>query len=102
VGAGHVIGRWRTDLGRPEAGVLPCIYVTGLDDTLRSAAEHGAAGALVAFPATVLTSRRSSSSEGKRDRQHRVPAGCLAGHFGAGHSGAHDRAAVLTRQSSMP
>jgi predicted enzyme related to lactoylglutathione lyase len=42
-GTGHVIGHWRTDLpAAGEAGVLPYIYVTSLDDTLRTAAEHGA------------------------------------------------------------
>ena len=42
-GTGHVIGHWRTDLpAAGQAGVLPYIYVTRLDDTLRAAAEHGA------------------------------------------------------------
>ena len=42
-GTGHVIGHWRTDLpAAGKAGVLPYIYVTSLDDTLRAAAEHGA------------------------------------------------------------
>jgi uncharacterized protein len=42
-GTGHVIGHWRTDLSAVgEAGVLPYVYVTDLDATLRSAAEHGA------------------------------------------------------------
>ena len=42
-GTGHVIGHWRTDLpAAGEAGVLPYVYVTSLDDTLRAAAEHGA------------------------------------------------------------
>lgn len=42
-GTGHVIGHWRTDLpAAGEAGVLPYIYVTNLDDTLRAATEHGA------------------------------------------------------------
>ena len=42
-GTGHVIGHWRTDLPAVgEAGVLPYIYVTDLDDTLRTAAERGA------------------------------------------------------------
>jgi uncharacterized protein len=42
-GTGHVIGHWRTDLpAAGQAGVLPYIYVTSLDDTLRAAAEHGA------------------------------------------------------------
>ena len=36
-------GHWRTDLpAAGQAGVLPYIYVTSLDDTLRAAAEHGA------------------------------------------------------------
>jgi predicted enzyme related to lactoylglutathione lyase len=48
-GTGHVIGHWRTDLpAAGEAGVVPYIYVTSLDDTLRTAAEHGAE--LVAGP----------------------------------------------------
>jgi len=42
-GTGHVIGHWRTDLpAAGQAGVLPCSYVTSLDDTLRAAAGHGA------------------------------------------------------------
>jgi uncharacterized protein len=42
-GTGHVIGHWRTDLpAAGQAGVLPYIYVTRLDDTLHVAAEHGA------------------------------------------------------------
>lgn len=42
-GTGHVIGHWRTDLpAAGGAGVLPYIYVTHLDDTLRIAAERGA------------------------------------------------------------
>jgi predicted enzyme related to lactoylglutathione lyase len=42
-GTGHVIGHWRTDLpAAGQAGVLPYIYVTDLDDTLRTAAERGA------------------------------------------------------------
>jgi predicted enzyme related to lactoylglutathione lyase len=42
-GTGHVIGHWRTDLpAAGQAGILPYIYVTGLDDTLRAAAAHGA------------------------------------------------------------
>jgi predicted enzyme related to lactoylglutathione lyase len=42
-GTGHVIGHWRTDLPAVgEAGVLPYIFVTDLDDTLRIAAERGA------------------------------------------------------------
>jgi uncharacterized protein len=50
-GTGHVIGHWRTDLpAAGEAGVLPYIYVTSLDDTLRTAAEHGAAVATEPYP----------------------------------------------------
>jgi hypothetical protein len=42
-GTGHVIGHWRTDLpAAGEAGVVPYIYVTSLDDTLRTAAGRGA------------------------------------------------------------
>jgi uncharacterized protein len=42
-GTGHVIGHWRTDLpAAGEAGVLPYIFMTRLNDTLRTAAEHGA------------------------------------------------------------
>jgi uncharacterized protein len=42
-GTGHVIGHWRTDLPvAGEAGVLPYIYVTSLDEALRTAAGHGA------------------------------------------------------------
>ncbi|WP_334173608.1 VOC family protein [Sinomonas sp.] len=42
-GTGHVIGHWRTDLPAVgEAGVLPYIYVSDLEDTLRKATEHGA------------------------------------------------------------
>ena len=41
-GTGHVIGHWRTDLpAAGEAGVLPYIYVTDLDATLRAAADRG-------------------------------------------------------------
>jgi uncharacterized protein len=50
-GTGHVIGHWRTDLpAAGEAGVLPYIYVTSLDDTLRTAAEHGAELATGPYP----------------------------------------------------
>ena len=50
-GTGHVIGHWRTDLpAAGEAGVLPYIYVTSLDDTLRAAAEHGAGLATPPYP----------------------------------------------------
>jgi predicted enzyme related to lactoylglutathione lyase len=42
-GTGHVIGHWRTDLpAAGEAGIVPYIYVTSLNDTLGAAAEHGA------------------------------------------------------------
>lgn len=42
-GTGHVIGHWRTDLPAVgEAGVLPYVFVTQLDDTLRAATERGA------------------------------------------------------------
>ena len=42
-GTGHVIGHWRTDLpAAGEAGVLPYIFVTDLDATLRTAMGHGA------------------------------------------------------------
>lgn len=42
-GTGHVIGHWRTDLRAVgEAGVLPYVYVTDLQDTLRRATAHGA------------------------------------------------------------
>ncbi len=42
-GTGHVTGHWRTGLtAAGEAGIVPCIYVTSLDDALRAAAEHGA------------------------------------------------------------
>lgn len=42
-GTGHVIGHWRTDLpATGEAGIRPYIYVTQLDDVLRTAAEQGA------------------------------------------------------------
>ena len=42
-GTGHVIGHWRTDLAAVgQAGVLPYIYVTDLDATLRTATGRGA------------------------------------------------------------
>jgi predicted enzyme related to lactoylglutathione lyase len=42
-GTGHVIGHWRTDLPAVgEAGVLPYVFVTHLDGTLRTATERGA------------------------------------------------------------
>jgi uncharacterized protein len=50
-GTGHVIGHWRTDLPvAGEAGVLPYIYVTSLDDALRTAAEHGAELVTTPYP----------------------------------------------------
>jgi predicted enzyme related to lactoylglutathione lyase len=50
-GTGHVIGHWRTDLPvAGEAGVLPYIYVTDLDDTLRKATERGAKVATRPYP----------------------------------------------------
>ena len=50
-GSGHVIGRWRTDLPAVgEAGVIPYIYVTDLDDTLLKAAEHGAKVVTAPYP----------------------------------------------------
>jgi predicted enzyme related to lactoylglutathione lyase len=50
-GTGHVIGHWRTDLPvAGEAGVLPYIYVTGLDDTLHKATGHGAEVATPPYP----------------------------------------------------
>jgi predicted enzyme related to lactoylglutathione lyase len=50
-GTGHVIGHWRTDLpAAGESGVLPYIYVTSLDDTLRKAVEHGAELATEPYP----------------------------------------------------
>jgi predicted enzyme related to lactoylglutathione lyase len=50
-GTGHVIGHWRTDLPAVgEAGVLPYIYVTSLDNTLHIAAKHGAELATEPYP----------------------------------------------------
>ena len=50
-GTGHVIGHWRTDLpAAGEAGVLPYIYVTDLDDTLRKATERGAETVTPPYP----------------------------------------------------
>jgi predicted enzyme related to lactoylglutathione lyase len=50
-GTGHVIGHWRTDLSAAgQAGVLPYIYVTSLDDTLRAAAEYGAEPVTPPYP----------------------------------------------------
>jgi predicted enzyme related to lactoylglutathione lyase len=50
-GTGHVIGHWRTDLpAAGEAGVLPYIYVTDLEGTLRAATEGGAELATPPYP----------------------------------------------------
>jgi uncharacterized protein len=50
-GTGHVIGHWRTDLpAAGQGGVLPYIYVTSVDDTLRAAAEHGAEPVTPPYP----------------------------------------------------
>jgi hypothetical protein len=50
-GTGHVIGHWRTDLpAAGEAGVLPYIYVTDLDDTLRKATGRGAEPVTPPYP----------------------------------------------------
>ena len=50
-GTGHVIGHWRTDLPvAGEAGVLPYIYVTDLDDTLRKATGRGAEPVTPPYP----------------------------------------------------
>ena len=50
-GTGHVIGHWRTDLpAAGQAGVLPYIYVTSLDDALRAAAGHGAELVTAPYP----------------------------------------------------
>jgi predicted enzyme related to lactoylglutathione lyase len=50
-GTGHVIGHWRTDLpAAGEAGVLPYIYVTDLDETLRKAAGRGAGPVTPPYP----------------------------------------------------
>ena len=50
-GTGHVIGHWRTDLpAAGQAGVLPYIYVTDIDETLRAATERGAELATPPYP----------------------------------------------------
>lgn len=50
-GTGHVIGHWRTDLPAVgEAGVLPYVYVTDLDGTLRAATERGAEIVTAPYP----------------------------------------------------
>jgi predicted enzyme related to lactoylglutathione lyase len=55
-GTGHVIGHWRTDLtAAGEAGVHPYIYVTRLDDVLRTAAAHGAEIITPPYPEGSLT-----------------------------------------------
>ena len=55
-GTGHVIGHWRTDLpAAGEAGVLPYVYVTSLDDTLRAAADHGAELVTPPYPEGTLS-----------------------------------------------
>jgi uncharacterized protein len=55
-GTGHVIGHWRTDLPvAGEAGVLPYVYVTSLDDTLRAAADHGAELVTPPYPEGTLS-----------------------------------------------
>lgn len=54
-GTGHVIGHWRTDLPvAGEAGVLPYVYVTDLDDTLSRALEHGAEVVQPPYPEGML------------------------------------------------
>ena len=55
-GTGHVIGHWRTDLPvAGEAGVLPYVYVTSLDDTLRAAADRGAELVTPPYPEGTLS-----------------------------------------------
>jgi predicted enzyme related to lactoylglutathione lyase len=55
-GTGHVIGHWRTDLPvAGEAGVLPYVYVTSLEDTLRAAADHGAELVTPPYPEGTLS-----------------------------------------------
>ena len=55
-GTGHVIGHWRTDLPvAGEAGVLPYVYVSSLDDTLRAAADHGAELVTPPYPEGTLS-----------------------------------------------
>jgi hypothetical protein len=55
-GTGHVIGHWRTDLPvTGEAGIRPYIYVTRLDEVLRTAAEHGAEIVTPPYPEGSLT-----------------------------------------------
>jgi len=55
-GTGHVIGHWRTDLPvAGAAGVLPYVYVTSLDDTLRAAADRGAELVTLPYPEGTLS-----------------------------------------------
>lgn len=55
-GTGHVIGHWRTDLTvAGEAGILPYIYVTSLEEVLRAAAEQGAEVVTPPYPEGSLT-----------------------------------------------
>jgi uncharacterized protein len=50
-GTGHVIGHWITTLPvAGEAGVLPYVYVTDLDGTLRKATERGGEVATPTYP----------------------------------------------------
>src|ERR1700683_2312847 len=50
-GTRHVIRHWRTHLpAAGEAGVLPYIYVTALDDTLHKATGRGAEVATPPYP----------------------------------------------------
>jgi hypothetical protein len=55
-GTGHVIGHWRTDLPvAGEAGIRPYIYVTGLDEVLSAAVEHGGQVITSPYPEGSLT-----------------------------------------------
>jgi hypothetical protein len=55
-GTGHVIGHWRTDLAPTgEAGIRPYIYVTQLDEVLRTAAAQGAEIVTPPYPEGSLT-----------------------------------------------
>jgi predicted enzyme related to lactoylglutathione lyase len=50
-GSGHVIGAFVTDRpAAPEAGVLPYIYVTSVDDALSQVTEHGGSVAMAPYP----------------------------------------------------
>ena len=72
-GTGHVIGHWRTDLpAAGQAGVLPYIYVTSLDDTLAQR------------PNTAPN--RSPALPGRKplDSRHPRPAGNVIGIWQAG------------------